>query len=106
MKGSDKQIKWAEDIKASKAADFASLRSKVRDPKGIKAMDYVEAIDWAAFWIEYEKMSAMQIMNVLLRSGLLIKGWQFQDKATMDQATGVITVTHYDTYNQPHSTTL
>lgn len=93
MKGSDKQIKWAEDIKASKATEFSALRSKVISPIGIKALDYIESNDVAKFWIDFRSTSVMDMLNSLLRGGLQIKGAGQSNRAVMDKTTGQITVT-------------
>lgn len=106
MNGSEKQIKWAEDIRASKASDFAALRSKIIDPKGIKAVDFIESIDAAAFWIDNRSRSVLDMMTSLVRGGLSIKGGLFADKAVMDMASGTITVTTYDTSRNAHTATI
>jgi hypothetical protein len=92
MNGSEKQIKWAEEIKSG--MNFGKLRKMVNgNPIAIKAIDYVESNEIAAFWIEYKSYSGMQMMDKFLTSGLLIKGANYDHKAKMDKATGVITVT-------------
>lgn len=93
MNGSEKQITWATEIKESKAEQFATLRSKVISPVGIKALDYIESLDNAAFWIDNRDRSPMEMLTSLLRGGLSTKGNQSNEKATMDQATGTITIT-------------
>lgn len=92
MNGSEKQISWAEDIKSN--MDFAKLRKMVNGNQiAIKAIDYVENNENAAFWIEYKNYSAMHLMDQFLTSGLLIKGSSFDHRAKMDKATGTITIT-------------
>lgn len=92
MNGSEKQIKWAEDIKSK--MDFAKLRKMVNgNPIAIKAIEYVENNECASFWIEYKNYSTMQLMDQLLTSGLLIKGANYDHRAKMDKATGAITIT-------------
>ena len=93
MNGSDKQITWATEIKASKTEQFATLRSKVISPIGTKALDFIESLDSASFWIDNRDRSAMDMLTSLLRGGLSTKGNQSNEKATMDQATGTITIT-------------
>lgn len=93
MNGSDKQVAWAIEIKESKAEQFAILRSKVISPIGTKALDFIESLDNAAFWIDNRDRRPMEMLTSLLRGGLSIKGNQFSEKATIDQATGTITIT-------------
>lgn len=94
MNGSQKQIKWAEDIKASK--DFSKFLGKGRNEQAnaiiAKAVSFIESNDNAAFWIEYQDSSEMEMLNGLMTSGLLVKGWQFDHRATMAQD-GTITIT-------------
>jgi hypothetical protein len=35
----------------------------------------------------------MRIMDKFLKGGLLVKGWQYSERATIDMTTGVITIT-------------
>lgn len=93
MNGSEKQIKWADEIKAGKAEQFATLRSKVISPIGTRALDFIESLDSASFWIDNKDRSAMEMLTSLLRGGLSTKGSQSSERATMDQATGIITIT-------------
>ncbi len=93
MNGSEKQITWAIEIKESKAEQFATLRSKVISPIGTKALDYIESLDNAAFWIDNRDRSPMEMLKSLLTGGLSIEGNQYSDKATIDQASGTITIT-------------
>ncbi len=93
MNGSEKQITWANEIKASKAEQFAALRSKVISSIGTKALDFIESLDSAVFWIDNRDRSATEMLTSLLRGGLSTKGNQSDERATIDQATGIITVT-------------
>ena len=92
MNGSEKQINWANDIKSNK--NFAELRKMVNgNPIALKAIAYVENNEYASFWIEYKNLTAMQMMDRFLTSGLLIKGGEFDHRAKIDKATGIITIT-------------
>lgn len=95
MKGSEKQIKWAETIKASK--DFSQWLGKGKDEAAnavlAKAVAFIEAIDAAAFWIDNRDRTEQAIITDLLAGRLQPKGWQHDQKAKIDMSTGVITLT-------------
>ena len=83
-----------EEIKATKLVELQDLRNKVsQNPNAIKAVDFVMEIEHYGFWKEYKDNSAMQIMDKFLKGGLLVKGWQHDERATIVMATGVITIT-------------
>lgn len=82
MLGSQKQIKWAEDIKSG--MDFDGMRQRANGhPIGIKAVDFVEGIEHAAFWIDYRDYTAEQLIYNLMTSGLQVKGFGFADVAEL-----------------------
>lgn len=92
MIGSEKQIKWAEDIKAGK--DFEELRIRCNGhPLGIKAIEFVENIRDAKFWIDSRNMTAEQMLAALMGgAGLKVKGSYNSHTAKMAED-GTITVT-------------
>lgn len=95
MNGSEKQIKWAETIKAGK--DFSQWLGKGKDDAAnavlAKAIAFVESIDVAVFWIDNRDRTEQMIVTDLLAGRLQPKGWQHDQKAKIDMATGVITLT-------------
>jgi hypothetical protein len=94
MIGSDKQIKWAESIRANQAEAFSKLRAiAIKSPIALKAVNFVEHIDNASFWIDHRQYSAERMIDLLLTVGLQIKGFAFGNVAIMDTKTGVITET-------------
>ncbi len=90
MNGSEKQIKWAEEIKAAKAEEFAKLYKAVRNDIGTKAISYIESNDNVAFWIDNRDRKVADLLNQLCRGGLAIKGDGFAVKALLDMQTGAI----------------
>lgn len=93
MNGSEKQIKWAEDIKASKMEDFLKLRSMCRDELGTKIVDYVLSLDHAAYWIDNRNKTPISMMETLLTTGLWIWGSCNDRIARFDPATSSIIIT-------------
>jgi len=93
MKGSEKQIKWAEDIKAEKAELFEILRQHVRNEIGTKALDYIQDNEYATFWIDHRNHTPMIMLKSLLTGRFEVKGASFDRKAQIDPDTGVITET-------------
>lgn len=95
MNGSEKQIKWAETIKAGK--DFRQWLGKGKDDAAnavlAKAVAFIESIDAAAFWIDNRDRTEQAIVSYLLSGHLQPKGLQHGQKAKIDMATGVITLT-------------
>lgn len=94
MNGSEKQVKWAEDIKASKNFDkfIDSARNEAAKVIVTKAVNFVKSIDSAKFWIDYRNSSEMDIFNSLMRGGLKINGHDNNRTAKMAQD-GTITIT-------------
>lgn len=94
MRGTEKQVKWAESIKASK--DFSFFVGKGRDERSnaviAKAVEFIGGIDNAAFWIDSRESSAMDLLRDLMGPGLEIKGIGFDDLAKM-APDGTITIT-------------
>ena len=94
MQGSDKQIKWAEQIKAQIATGFHTFTPH---PVMDKATDYILNIDDARFWIEIAKSytdNPIALVMLFARQGLLTKGNGFDDLAKIDEKTGKITTSN------------
>ena len=72
MNGSEKQIKWAEDIKAGKIEKFNEIKSHAKLPAGVKLIDYILGQEQASFWIDYRGMTPGEILHLILTSGLMI----------------------------------
>lgn len=93
MLGSQKQIKWAEDIRNARLEDFAKLEARVKNEIGRKAISYIRDNEQASFWIDYRTVSAADMLRSLLTAGISIWGFNFDRKAKLDPQTGTITVT-------------
>lgn len=93
MNGSQKQIEWANEIKASK--NFSQFVGKGRSEQAnrviAKAISFVDGIDSAKFWIDHRNYTEMQILNGLMRGGIQVKGFDYDHRATMT-ADGTITI--------------
>jgi len=94
MNGSEKQVKWTEEIKASK--NFGQF---VKNAKGskmedfvTKAVDFVTSIESASFWIDYRDYSEVRILDSLAKGNLKPKGFGENATAKISQ-TGEITIT-------------
>lgn len=94
MNGSEKQVKWAEEIKATKNFD-----QFIKNAKGSKmetfvtnAANFVKNIESAAFWIEYRDYSEIRILDSLAKGNLKINGFSENATAGISQS-GEITVT-------------
>ena len=94
MKGSEKQVKWAEEIRDGK--DFDAMLGHGRNAESNqiieKAVSYVKNNDNASFWIDYRNSSAMNMLRGLMTEGLSIKGNQHDRLAKM-APDGIITIT-------------
>ncbi len=99
MQGTEKQIKWATDIRDRIAAALPDMSS---NPVANKAKQYLLGIDDADFWIEVanpimvdgdDKGAAFFLLRELTsRRGLAIQGMGYSTRAKMDPKTGEITV--------------
>lgn len=94
MNGSNKQVKWAEEIKATKNFDqfINAARGEAAKVIVTKAIGFVKNIDDAKFWIDYRNSSEMDIFNKLMTGGLKVKGHNNNRTAKMAQD-GTITIT-------------
>ena len=92
MNGSEKQIKWAEDIKASKMERFNLMREHGNE-MGVKAIDFILNQPNASFWIDYRLNSPDEMIRKLCTTGLEIYGGSFSHSAVLDPRTGVVTIT-------------
>jgi hypothetical protein len=90
MEGTEKQIKWAKDIRDNFQGNFPDMSS---NPITQKAKDFVLGIDNAAFWLDHRKRSPQRILRDLIGGGLAIRGFQFPHRAKLDKKTGTITIT-------------
>lgn len=93
MLGSQKQIKWAEDIRNGKLADFEKLGQRALNEIAHKAISYIRDNEQASFWIDYRTVSAADMLRSLLTTGISVWGFNFDRKATIDPKTGTITIT-------------
>lgn len=94
MIGSEKQIKWAEDIRSKVAAALPDMSS---NPIADKAKQFLLSIDDAKFWIEVAKdRTPMFLLQDMVQGGLRVKGLGFDHIAKLDQTTGMITITWTD----------
>jgi len=95
MKGSQKQIKWAEDIKNKKLDGFNEIVNAAKDETAAvvlkKIVDYILNIEKAKFWIDYRDYSEYRIIDALFRGSLLIDGFNNDKKAKFDPATTTVT---------------
>lgn len=78
MKGSEKQIKWASDIKKNIDSQISPLMGKA--PHFVKMLSFISSIDNANFWIDIRSL-----MSALISHGLRIKGLDFSDIAKSDK---------------------
>ena len=94
MKGTEKQIKWAEAIKATMKQDFDAIRTQFEgNAIAIKAIDFVQGLDWATYWIDNRNSNPMAMLNEIAQGNLRTRGDGYSHTAKFDQATGAITVT-------------
>ena len=92
MKGSEKQIKWAESIRDN--MDFDSIISQVtNNENAVKTINFIRNIDHATFWIDNKKNTPTDMLRRICGSGLPVRGDGFSHTATVDQETGKITIT-------------
>jgi len=94
MKGSEKQIKWAEAIKNKMQPNFEDLQSKVNgNAPANKAINYINNLDNATFWIDNRSNTPTDMLRKLCGHGLKIRGNGYSHVAKIDQVTGKITIT-------------
>jgi len=94
MRGTEKQIKWAAEIKATMKPDFDAIRTQFEgNAIATKAIDFVQGLDWASFWIDNRSSNPMTMMNEIAQGKLRTRGNGYGHTANFDQATGAITVT-------------
>ena len=91
MTGSEKQVKWAKDIKSN--LDFNSIKNQVAgNDAAIKVIEFIENNEYASFWIDYRDHQVTDLLRAISTTGLRIRGFGFDHKAKVDQ-TGQITIT-------------
>jgi len=91
MNGSEKQIKWANDIINSKQEAFAKFEQAAKNDIARKAIAYIRNNQNAAFWIDYRDTTVTDMVRALLGGTLSIYGYNFDHTAKLDSTTGVIT---------------
>lgn len=93
MLGSQKQVKWAEDIRNSKLEGFEKMEARALNDIARKAISYIRDNEQASFWIDYRTVSAPDMLRSLLSNiGLSIWGFNHDRKATLNPQTGEITI--------------
>ena len=94
MIGSEKQIAWAEKIKAGMEDDFAAIMDQVSgNEHAVKTIEFIQNIEHASFWISYRKNVPTDMLREICSKGLRLRGNEYSHKATVDQTTGKITIT-------------
>lgn len=97
MKGTEKQIKWAMDIKAQYETAAADLKGKSELMD--KALELIFGLDESRFWIDnrihkldkpYDYLITM-LRRLTGKNGIRYKGNEYSAKVYMDQKTGEIT---------------
>jgi len=79
MKGTAKQIKWAEYIKEKISANNYGMATLTE--AGQKAVDYIDNIENASFWIDYRDYSGVSLLQSLASGTLRVKGFSFSNTA-------------------------
>lgn len=95
MKGSEKQIAWAEKIKIGMTDDFNIILAQVSgNQNAVKTVNFIKNIEHASFWIDSRKDTPTDMLrNICGKNGLSVRGSGYSHSATVDQTTGVITIT-------------
>ena len=92
MKGSEKQIKWAKEIKRQIETGFKKFNDH---PVMNKATDYILNIENAGFWIDEARDctdNPIALVMKFSRGGIRTRGLEFGDLAKIDEKTGEITI--------------
>ena len=89
MKGSEKQIKWAEDIKQEITSSWGLANIT---PPGQKAIDFISGIDDARFWIDNKSNNGLALLQSLAAGHLRVKGSGYSNVAKITPD-GIITET-------------
>lgn len=92
MKGSAKQVAWAEDIKAKLKDGFEDFKARAKNAAADKIIDFIQNQEDARFWITYRNYTAQMLIMTILKEGLQIKGNEYSHNATATQD-GTITIT-------------
>lgn len=75
LTGSEKQIKWAMDIKSKMQADFDKFKDMMKDSEAaIKAIKFVENIEAAKFWIDNRNFDVAGLLTLFGGQGLSYRG--------------------------------
>jgi hypothetical protein len=91
MKGSDKQISWANDIRANLETSAQAIIGK--NQHADRAIAAILSIDEATFWIDNKDSNWQYLLNSLYSCGLQNKGREYSNILKADKATHIITET-------------
>ena len=80
MRGSEKQIAWAEKIRTEINMKNAFGDQKLT-PGAKKAIDFIDSIEDARFWIDHRENKAQALLMELARGTLQVKGSEFSHVA-------------------------
>lgn len=83
MKGSEKQIKWANQIQAKIAEQAKAYLG--RNEKIDKAVNKILSIDNASFWIDYRDYDINLMLSSLQREGLRNRGFGYSNNIKIDR---------------------
>ena len=84
MKGSAKQIAWAEKIQEEKADAAKSIMGK--NQAADRVINSILAIDNACFWIDYRNYEWRTMLSSLQREGLRVKGLDHSNIIKIDKS--------------------
>jgi hypothetical protein len=83
LTGSEKQIKWANDIRAKVQDDFDNFKTALKDnPAAIKGIEFIENIESSRFWIDHKDFDAQGLLVLFSGElGLDFRGIEYADNA-------------------------
>lgn len=92
MKGTEKQVAWAISIMSKVETGLEDIKKQFAgNQPAISAIEYIENIKYAAFWIDYRECDALDMLRKFSGSGLSIRGKSHSHIAKVDK-NGKITV--------------
>ncbi len=82
MKGSEKQIKWATEIKESFSSDFEKLITGA--PQFAEKLKIIQNCEFSEFWIDVREISLSYFAEKLIVKGFFSKSlsdkkWEFKN---------------------------
>lgn len=89
MKGSEKQVNWAESIREDLKKEIAE-KITASNPILDKAIETILAIDYADYWIDFKDSGIALALKRLANGHLRYKGLGYRDQMGIDQKTGEI----------------